>query len=159
MSSLPLPPVSERQLPEFRTSLDKWVIDTIQGRKSSGLAKELSAAHEAATSAPLDDRSIYVDLRSNLRGLSASVQNLGGYLIGTEISEIAYALRPFSALIAAGVQTDQRQGNLSLRRDEPAQPLEIKIVNASEIGRVDKIMTVKRDDTGNLTGAVVQAFP
>lgn len=87
------------------------------------------------------------------------MQNLGGYLIGTEISEIAYALRPFSALIAAGVQTDQPQGNLSLRRDEPAQPLEIKIVNASEIGRVDKIMTVKRDDTGNLTGAVVQAIP
>ena len=76
----------------------------------------MSRAHGAATSEPLDDRSIYVDL-ANLRGLSASVENLGGNLIGTEISEIAYALRPFSALIAAGVQTEQRQGNLSVRRE------------------------------------------
>jgi hypothetical protein len=48
---------------------------------------------------------------------------------------------------------------LRIVRDEPAQPLEIKIVNASEIGKVDKIMTVKRDDTGKLSGAVVQAVP
>jgi hypothetical protein len=48
---------------------------------------------------------------------------------------------------------------LRIVRAEPAQPLEIKIVNASEIGKVDKIMTVKRDDTGKLSGAVVQSVP
>jgi hypothetical protein len=48
---------------------------------------------------------------------------------------------------------------LRIVRDEPAQPMEIKIVNASEIGKVDKIMTVKRDDTGKLSGAVVQSVP
>jgi hypothetical protein len=39
---------------------------------------------------------------------------------------------------------------------EPAQPLEIKIVNAREIGAVEKILTVKRDDSGKLSGAVSQ---
>ena len=39
---------------------------------------------------------------------------------------------------------------------EPAQPLEIKIVNAWEIGAVEKILTVKRDDSGKLSGAVSQ---
>jgi hypothetical protein len=48
---------------------------------------------------------------------------------------------------------------LRIVRDEPAQPLEITIVNASAIGKVDKVITVKRDDSGKLTGAVVQAVP
>ena len=48
---------------------------------------------------------------------------------------------------------------LRIVRDEPAQPLEIKIVNASEIGKADKVLTVKRDDSGKLSGAVVQSVP
>ena len=45
---------------------------------------------------------------------------------------------------------------LRIVRDEPAQPLEIKIVNAKDIGSVAKVLTVKRDDTGKLSGAVSQ---
>lgn len=41
--------------------------------------------------------------------------------------------------------------------DEPAQPLEITITNASEIGKVDKVLKIKRDDSGKMTGASVVA--
>jgi len=44
---------------------------------------------------------------------------------------------------------------LRIVRNEPAQPLEIRVVNASEIGNVDKMMKVSRDDTGKLTGAII----
>ena len=36
---------------------------------------------------------------------------------------------------------------LRIVRDEPVQPLEIRVVNASEIGKVDKVLKVSRDDT------------
>src|SRR5262249_5277310 len=35
-------------------------------------------------------------------------------------------------------------------------PIEIKVLNASEIGSVDKVLTVKRDSDGKLSGAVLQ---
>jgi len=44
---------------------------------------------------------------------------------------------------------------LQIVRDEPAQPLEIKIVNASEVGTGVRVLTVKRDDAGKMSGAVV----
>jgi hypothetical protein len=55
-----MPPLNERQLPAFRESLGKWASDVRHKRKPSGLACELSNAHELATSEPLDDRSLYV---------------------------------------------------------------------------------------------------
>ena len=60
-------------------------------RKPSGLACELSLAHELATSEPLDDRSLYVDL-ANLRGLNASTQSVGGYV--WELKELK-SYKPF----------------------------------------------------------------
>lgn len=45
---------------------------------------------------------------------------------------------------------------LRIVRAEPAQPALIKIVNASEINATPKVLTVKRDDSGKLTGAVTQ---
>jgi hypothetical protein len=32
----------------------------------------------------------------------------------------------------------------------------LQIVNASEIGKVDKVLTIKRDSDGKMTGAVSQ---
>jgi hypothetical protein len=49
-----LPSISNRQLPEFNKSLDQWVCDTIAGRKSSGLAQELSRAQEAISRSSKD---------------------------------------------------------------------------------------------------------
>lgn len=43
-----------------------------------------------------------------------------------------------------------------MRQETEPQPLAIEIVNAKEIGSVAKILTVKRDDTGKLSGAVSQ---
>jgi hypothetical protein len=44
-----------------------------------------------------------------------------------------------------------------MRREEaqPA-PLQIEIINAKDIDSVAKVLTVKRDDTGKLSGAVSQ---
>ncbi len=43
-----------------------------------------------------------------------------------------------------------------MRQETEPQPLAIEIANAKEIGSVAKILTVKRDDTGKLSGAVSQ---
>ena len=43
-----------------------------------------------------------------------------------------------------------------VRQEAQPQPLAITIVNAKEIGSVAKVLTVKRDDTGKLSGAVSQ---
>jgi hypothetical protein len=42
-----------------------------------------------------------------------------------------------------------------VRQETQPQPLAIQIVNAKEIGSVEKILTVKRDDSGKMTGAAV----
>jgi HK97 family phage major capsid protein len=110
-----IPPVSSRQLPEFRESLGRWASDIWHRRKPSGLACDLSRARAAATSEPLDDRTLYVDL-ANLRGLLAGVQNLGGYTVGTEMSEIVQAFFPVSAVTQAGAVFETHQGNLAVPR-------------------------------------------
>jgi hypothetical protein len=43
-------------------------------------------------------------------------------------------------------------------RAEPEPALAIKIVNAREVGATEKILRVKRDDDGKMTGAVVQSL-
>jgi hypothetical protein len=45
---------------------------------------------------------------------------------------------------------------LRIVRDEPAQPVPITIVNAEQVGATPKVLTVKRDDSGKLSGAVSQ---
>ena len=45
-----------------------------------------------------------------------------------------------------------------MRQEAQPQPLEIKIVNAREVGTGDRVLAVKRDDTGKMTGAVVQSL-
>jgi len=86
----------------------------MQKRKPSGLAVDHSRAHEA-TSDALDNRSIYVDL-ANLRGLSAGTQNLGGYVVGVETTEVVQAFFPFSAITQAGATFEQHQSNLAVPR-------------------------------------------
>ena len=44
------------------------------------------------------------------------------------------------------------------RQETDPQPLAIQIVNAKEIGSVAKGLTVKRDDSGKLSGAVSQTI-
>ena len=44
-----------------------------------------------------------------------------------------------------------------MRQEAQPQPLAIEIVNASEIDKVDKVMTVRRDSDGKISGAAVQS--
>jgi hypothetical protein len=46
-----------------------------------------------------------------------------------------------------------------VRQEAQPQPLAITIVNAKDIGSVEKVLTVKRDDTGKLSGAVSEPVP
>ena len=41
---------------------------------------------------------------------------------------------------------------------EPAGPMRIEIVNAKEIGTTPKVMTIKRNDSGKMVGAVSQTI-
>jgi hypothetical protein len=45
---------------------------------------------------------------------------------------------------------------LRIVRDQPAPPLEIKIVNAKEVFSTAKILSVKRDDSGKLSRATIE---
>lgn len=149
MNKSPLPPVSTRQLPEFRKSLDQWVIDTAQGRKSSGLAAELSRAQEAISDSIGDDE-LYVDLSNcrapgmlNEKGLNASTQNLGGFLVPTVQGEFADALRPYAAVVALGAQTITVAGNLTISR-------ELTATTAQALAETDTV-TEGTENFGQLT--------
>jgi hypothetical protein len=48
--------------------------------------------------------------------------------------------------------------NLIRAMKEDRQPLEIKLVNPSEVGKFDKVVSVKRDDAGKLSACVVQSI-
>ena len=110
-----MPPLNERQLPTFRESLGKWASDIFHKRKPSGLAFDLSRAHQISTSEPIDDRSLYVDL-ANFRGLSAGTFNLGGAVVGTDVDEISQAFFPVSAITQAGAVFEMHQSNLAVPR-------------------------------------------
>jgi len=42
-----------------------------------------------------------------------------------------------------------------MRQESEPQPLAIEIVNASEVGTGVRVLSVKRDDDGKMTGAIV----
>jgi len=121
MSQRVMLPIPDRQIKQFRSSFGEWIRDMAAGKKhSSGLAQDLSRGEEAIFGGPsASERSLLVDL-ANTRGLNATTQNLGGYLVGAELSDIQKSLRPFSSLLAAGAQTDQRQGNLAVPKEVTA---------------------------------------
>ena len=43
-----------------------------------------------------------------------------------------------------------------VRQDAQPQPLEIRVINAEQIGATPKVLTVNRSDDGKLTGAISQ---
>jgi len=45
---------------------------------------------------------------------------------------------------------------LRIVRDEPAVPLEVRVVNAEQVGATPKVVTVKRSDDGKVVGAMTQ---
>jgi hypothetical protein len=46
-----------------------------------------------------------------------------------------------------------------VRAETKAEPLEIRVINASELRTPDRLMTIKRDSEGKLAGATVQNAP
>jgi HK97 family phage major capsid protein len=118
--------LSARELRDYGASLHRSILDLAGRKKASGVAGDVSRAI-AATSDQLSDRELYVQLDGlrtsrelNTRGLSAGTQNLGGYLVGTAMSDVEQVLRPASVLIQAGARVVQLQGNMALRREMTA---------------------------------------
>jgi hypothetical protein len=46
-----------------------------------------------------------------------------------------------------------------VRQEAQQKPLEIRVVNPEELRAPDKVISVKRNDSGKMTGAVVTAIP
>jgi HK97 family phage major capsid protein len=88
------------------------------------------------------------DLRTsrelNTRGLSADTQNLGGYLVGVDVSPLEEALRPASVLVNAGARVVQLQGNPALRREQ-------SIPTAAFYHETDQITENTSETFGQLT--------
>ena len=110
-----IPSVSNRQLPEFRESISKWAADIVQNKKPArSLAVDHSKAYEMISDS-VPENKLYVDL-ANFRGLSAGTQNLGGYVVGVETTEVVQAFFPVSAITQAGATFETHQSNLTVPR-------------------------------------------
>lgn len=119
-------PLSQRDIRDYGASLYRSILDLASRKKPSGIARDISKTIEL-TSDALSDEELYVQLDGlrttrelNHRSLSAGTQNLGGYLIGTELSAVEETLRPASVLLQAGARIVQLQGNMALRREMTA---------------------------------------
>ncbi len=106
---------------EYPGELYKSIVQVADGREPTGLVRAVTKSIEAMNGERFPDNgNIKVPLAAlayQTRGLSASVQNQGGYLIGTELQSLEYLLRAQSVLPALGVRTLQVAGNVSWPRE------------------------------------------
>ena len=69
------------------------------------------------------------------------------------------SLAPFSDPCGQGILRDYPCGFAEfiahMRQDSKPQPLAIEIVNAREIGATEKVLTIRRDDSGKMSSAAV----
>lgn len=97
-----------RELREYPASLVKALFDMSDKKKPTGLAAAISKSVEAINSdLRSDERELLIPLDALLstRGLTASTQSTGGFLVGQDISQqIEAVLRPASCCIRAGAQ-------------------------------------------------------
>ena len=79
----------------YRASLGKWALDISKGRRTSGLAVELSRSLEKQNG-QLEEYSLHVPL-GNLRGLSTDIQSQGGELVALfSTNKLSYLYRSSS---------------------------------------------------------------
>jgi HK97 family phage major capsid protein len=117
--------LSRSEQREYAGSLHKTILDLAQRKKPSGAAWSVSQAIAAKSEESLGPNEFFIPLDAlrtsrelNTRGLSAGVENLRGYLVGTDLSPLEQSLRPASVLINAGARIVQLQGNMALRREQ-----------------------------------------
>jgi HK97 family phage major capsid protein len=96
--------VTKREAPEVPGELFRSIMQVADGGKPTGLIANLSKEMEALNSdLPFGD-GIKMPLSALTRGLSASTQSAGGYLVGVAVEPLQYELRAQSRLVDAGAQ-------------------------------------------------------
>jgi HK97 family phage major capsid protein len=118
--------LSKKEQAAYPVELFKSIFNRADGQRPTGLVNAVTAMlEEKNPDLRTDERSMIVPLAgliSQTRGLSASVQNLGGYTVGTEVLDLTYLLRKLSVLPAAGVAImTNLQGNVSFPRETGEQ--------------------------------------
>ncbi len=106
---------------EYPAELYKSIINVADGREPTGLVRTVSQSIQQMNGDKFErEDTIKIPmaaLASQTRGLSASVQNLGGYLIDTDLQSLEYLLRAQSVLPQLGVRTLQVSSNVSWPRE------------------------------------------
>lgn len=105
---------------EYPGELFKSIVAVADGREPTGLVRTVTRSIEGMNGERFPDNgNIKVPLAALAyqRGLQASVQNVGGYLIGTEMQSLEYLLRAQSVLPTLGVRTLQVAGNVTWPRE------------------------------------------
>lgn len=105
---------------EYPAELFKSIIAVADRKEPTGLVRAVTKSIEAMNGQRFPDNgNIKVPLAALAyqRGLQASTQNLGGYLVGTELQSLEYLLRAQSVLPQLGVRTLQVSGNVSWPRE------------------------------------------
>jgi HK97 family phage major capsid protein len=119
--------LSSRELRDYGSSLHRSILDLAANKKVSGVAGDVSKAIAATSDRTLGPGEMFVQLdglRTTRelaeRGLSAGTENLGGFLVGTQLSDVEAVLRPASVLVAAGARIIQLKSNMAVRREVTA---------------------------------------
>jgi HK97 family phage major capsid protein len=96
--------LTQREARELPGELFRSIMQVADGGKPTGLVANLSKEMEALNSdLPFGD-GIKLPLSALTRGLSASTQSAGGYLVGVAVEPLQYELRAQSRLVDAGAQ-------------------------------------------------------
>jgi len=104
---------------EYPGELYRSILNVADNGKPTALVNAVSKSIEAMNGEMFSRDGIKVPLAALAyqRGLSASTQNLGGYLVGTELQSLEYLLRAQSVLPQAGVRMLQVSANVSWPRE------------------------------------------
>jgi len=68
-------------------------------------------------------------------------------------------------LLAAKSASPEQAGQIDVLlrilrdRETPPLPIRVEITNANELAPAGKVMTIKRNDSGKMTGALVESVP
>lgn len=113
--------LTKKESREYPGELFKSIINVADRKEPTGLVRAVTKSIEAMNGERFaDNGNIKVPLAAlayQTRGLSASVQNLGGYLVGEEMQSLEYLLRAQSVLPQLGVRTLQVAGNVTWPRE------------------------------------------
>jgi HK97 family phage major capsid protein len=134
--------LTAKECRDYPGELFQSILNVASGKQATGLVDTVSRSLESFNRdmfSRTDTIKVPLVALAHQRGLSAGVQNQGGYLIGTDLQSLEYLLRAQSVLPALGVRTLQVSGNVSWPR---------------ELGEVTFSWLKEGDPVSNTTGSL-----